>query len=171
MASIIGTPLPRRPVAWGWFCIAAFATLCFAIAALVGAQGWWTAFALLAVTVFIYVEPRLAKPEFETVQVDDHGVLRMHGKSREEVAWGDMTAILVETTSAGPLMEDVFFILAGSGRNGCVVSQEAAVRTQLLEELQRRFPEMDDRKLIEAMGCTDNQTFLLWKRPEPAPPQ
>jgi hypothetical protein len=51
----------------------------------------------------------------------------------------------------------------GSDGKGCLVPHAAAVRTKLLEALQARFP-IDDTVVIAAMGCTSNNSFLLWKK-------
>ena len=118
----------------------------------------------LSITVLIFVEPWLRKPKLETIQVDESGVLRAEAKIREEVAWNDVTEIRIITTSGGPFTEDVFFALTRSDGKGCLVPHAAAVRTKLLEELQKRFPGLNDKAVIEAMGCTSNNSFLLWKR-------
>ena len=164
MSSILGTPVPRESVAWLWFAVAACITIILARAASLGNQSWWLPLIFLSITVLIFVEPWLRKPKLETIQVDDLGVLRVEGKIREEVAWKDVTEIRIITTSGGPVTEDVFFALTTSDGKGCLVPHAAAVRTKLLEELQRRFPGLSDKTVIEAMGCTSNNRFLLWKR-------
>jgi len=55
-------------------------------------------------------------------------------KGREEVRWDDVMRALI-ITSAGPWGEDVFFVLESS----------------------------EDR-VIEAMGSTSKNTFVIWER-------
>jgi len=118
------------------------------------------------VTLLLVLEPRIRKPEHETVQVDDNGVLRIDGDVKEEVTWAEVAEIKIITTDEGPYKEDVFFVLVGPEKRGCLVPHDAAVRTQLLEEMQKRFPGLDDGAVIKAMGSTSNNTFVIWKKAE-----
>jgi hypothetical protein len=164
VSSKLGTPLPRRSVAWIWFAVAALLTIILARAAFLGNQSWWAPSIFLGIACLIFLEPRLRRREVESLQVDEFGVLRIDGKIREEVAWSELAEIRIITTSGGPFQEDVFFALAASGGKGCLVPHAAAVRTKLLEELQKRFPGMDDKMIIDAMSCTSSNSFLVWKR-------
>ncbi len=116
--------------------------------------------------MLIFAEPSLRRPQQETIQVDEVGVLRVEGPIREQIQWQDIVEIRIVTTSEGPFGEDVFFALAGANGKGCLVPHAAAVRTKLLEELQSRFPNLRNETVIEAMGCTSDRNFLLWKRPD-----
>jgi hypothetical protein len=159
MSSTLGTPLPRRSPAWFWVAVAGLPALYFAW------NATWPAAAVLAViAVSISLEPRLRKLEYETVQVDDTGVLRVAGEVKEQIHWKDIVEIRIVTTDEGPYQEDVFFVLAGDEGKGCLVPHDAAVRTKLLQELQTRFVTLDDKMVIEAMGSTSNNSFLLWKK-------
>lgn len=160
MSSTLGTPLPRRSPAWFWVAVAAVFT-----ASLVWTQAWAAASVLGGITLLIYCAPRFGKTEYETVQVDDSGVLRIEGELREQVAWNNVNEVRIVTTDEGPYREDVFFLLMEGENKGCVVPHEAAVRTDLLQELQRRFAGLDDATVIKAMGSTSNNTFVIWKRP------
>ncbi len=117
-----------------------------------------------AIACLIALMPRLSEPEYETIQVDDVGVLRVDGEIKEQINWSAVEEILIITTDQGPYQEDVFFALGGPNGKGCLVPHGAAVRTKLLEELQARFPRLDDNEVIEAMGSTSNNTFLVWKK-------
>ena len=143
--------LPRWPSAWG---------------ALKGTNSWWLSASLGGIAFLIFAEPRLRKPQQETIEVDGVGVLRVEGPIREQIQWQDIVEIRIITTSEGPFGEDVFFALAGANGKGCLVPHGAAVRTKLLEELQSRFPNLRNETIIEAMGCTSDRNFLLWKRPD-----
>jgi hypothetical protein len=165
MGAKIGTPLAPKMVAWVWFSVAAGFSLVCAWKAMEGQLDWTFSAVSAGVALLIYLEPRLRRREVETVQLDDVGILRVEGSIREEVRWEAVTEIKIITTDSGPYGEDVFFVLSGTDERGCVVSHAAAVRTKLLETLQIRFPNLDDAAVIAAMGCTSNNSFLLWRRP------
>ena len=88
----------------------------------------------------------------------------MDGTTRLEIPWPDLTEIWIYTTSEGPFREDVYFHLIVSDEEEYVVPQEIAERTGLLEELQSRFPNLDNEMVIKAMVCTSDNNFLIWKR-------
>ena len=159
MGSKLGTPLPRRSPPWLWVVVAGLP------AAYLAWNAHWTSAAVLGgIACVIALIPRLSKPEYETVQVDDAGVHRVDGEIEERIDWSAVEEILIITTDQGPYQEDVFFALGGLDGKGCLVPHEAAVRTKLLDELQTRFPGLDDSMVIKAMGSTSNNTFLIWKK-------
>jgi hypothetical protein len=90
-------------------------------------------------------------------------VIVVNDKGRDEVRWADVTRARIITTSAGPWGEDVFFVLESTEGKGCIVPDEAAVRTKLLEEMQARLAGVDDRKVIDAMGTTSKGAFVIWE--------
>ena len=67
------------------------------------------------------------RPKYRpSVEVTDEGVRRVVPDGTVEwVAWDELTGVDVMTTVAGPLGEDVFFVLLGENENGCVVSAAA----------------------------------------------
>ena len=164
MTSHLGTVLPRTPVAWFWFALALILAAYFSWSALVSGGSWLWPGVFTAIAALIFVEPRLRKPETETIQVNDTGVLRVHGSICEQISWGDVHQIRIITTDGGPFQEDVYFALGDANGKGCLVPHDAAVRTKLLEELQTRFPGLDNDMVIKAMGCTSNNQFIIWSR-------
>ena len=164
MASKIGTVLPRKPIAWFWLAVFGLPALYTAWGAFSGANSYAWPIILGVTAAIISVEPWIVNPEKETVQVDENGVNRVAGAIHEEIRWREITEIRILTTNEGPFHEDVFFLLKGANDKGCLIPHDAAVRAELLEELQSRFPGLDDRTVIEAMGCTDNNSFLIWPK-------
>jgi len=82
----------------------------------------------------------------------------------ERVAWHDLEAVIIETTSDGPFAPDVFWILAGSSPDsGCMIPQDYTDAGELLKRLQQ-LPGFDNKAFIDAMGCTDDRRFVCWKR-------
>ena len=80
----------------------------------------------------------------------------------ERVAWADLNKIEIVTTSEGPMVPDVFWVLHGSG-GGCAVPQGATGEAQLLERLQA-LPGFDNAAVIEAMTCSSDRRFLCWQK-------
>jgi hypothetical protein len=159
VSSKLGTPLPTRSPAWYWVVVLGFLAVYLA---------WKGNFGLSAtfagIAIFIALLPRFRKPELETIQVDDSGVLRIDGEIKERISWDSVEEVRIITTDKGPYQEDVFFVLADSNGSGCLIPHDAAVRTKLLQELQVRFPGLDDDMAIKAMGSTSDNSFLLWKK-------
>jgi hypothetical protein len=83
----------------------------------------------------------------------------------DDVRWADVTRVRIITTSAGPWVEDVYFVLESTEGKGCIVPHEAAVLTKLLEEMQARLAGVDDHKVIEAMGSISKNSFVIWELP------
>ena len=97
------------------------------------------------------------------VTFDDRGVTLRHPDGRAEfVGWSDLRAVAVETTDAGPIAEDVFFVLRG-GAGVCRVPQGAAGCDELLARLQE-LPGFDHEPVIRAMSSAGNASFACWAR-------
>jgi hypothetical protein len=85
------------------------------------------------------------------------------GKS-QQVIISDLTEVGILTTDEGPFVEDVFFMLIGeSTERGCAIPQGATGVDTLLERLQS-LQGFDNEKLIEAMGSTSNNKFVVWRK-------
>jgi len=154
--------LPRTRGAWFWFAIKALLAIFLAWLAFIdiGSWGFSLLFVVLALLMLL-LDPKTKK---ETVRIDDTGVLRAAGAIREQICWNDIVEIRIITNDEGPFGEDTLFLLVGANDTGCVISNDAAVRSGLLEELQHRFPDLDNEMVVKAMGYTDNRNFLIWKR-------
>lgn len=82
----------------------------------------------------------------------------------ERVRWVELRAVLIQTTSDGPWVDDMFWVLVGKD-GGCVVPSEAVGCRQLMERLQQ-LPGFDNDAVIEAVKLTEDQTLLCWHRPD-----
>jgi len=135
------------------------------VVAPVGSTDWWVglaAFALGGVNVLFTVwRPPRAK---DRVTFDDEKVVRTlpNGKV-ESVRWCDLQRVEIWTTSAGPAVDDVFFMLHGKDRSGCAIPQSALGADVLLRRLQE-LPGFDNEAVIRAMGSTSDAEFVCWKR-------
>jgi hypothetical protein len=83
----------------------------------------------------------------------------------QRVLWNDLQSVVVRTTSDGPALPDVFWILSGS-ESRCVIPQGATGDKELLGRLLK-LPDFDSEAFIAAMGSTDDQDFVCWRRPVP----
>jgi hypothetical protein len=164
MASTLGTPLPRQRSGRVYLLAALGFAVISSIDAFRGKYGWGLTESALGFAAFFYLLPWLTPRGRECVQVDENGVIVLTKKGRDEVRWANVTRARIITTSAGPWAEDVFFVLETTEGKGCIVPHDAAVRTKLLEEMQARLPGIDDRKVVEAMGSTSANTFIIFTR-------
>lgn len=98
--------------------------------------------------------------------IDDVGITRTARNLREHVAWGNIARVRIMTTDQGPHLEDVFFVIDAKDGSGCVVAQDLAVRSGLLEALQSRLKGLDNAAVIEAMTSADNRVFTIWEESE-----
>ena len=80
----------------------------------------------------------------------------------ESVAWDDLRAVLLQTTSEGPFSVDVYWILVGN-RSGCVIPQGANGEQALLARLQT-LEGFDNDMVIQAMLSVEDQRFLCWEK-------
>ncbi|MCI0595271.1 MAG: hypothetical protein L0Z48_01870 [candidate division Zixibacteria bacterium] len=82
----------------------------------------------------------------------------------ERVGWSELQKVEVVTTSAGPFVPDVFFVLHGT-RGGCAVPQGATGEKELLERLWA-LPGFDNGAFIKAMSSVSDRRFLCWQKAE-----
>ncbi|UMR30045.1 hypothetical protein MJ904_24010 [Massilia sp. MB5] len=134
-----------------------------------GAIPWWPSIFFGFCAFFMLLEQFGWKPYRNRLEISSSGIRRTFGpalraKKVEEVAWSDVSKIEVETTDAGPAVDDMFFWIHGASGKGVVVSSEIAGKHGLVKELQARFPGLDNHALAEASGCCSNRHFLLWEK-------
>jgi hypothetical protein len=80
----------------------------------------------------------------------------------ERVEWSDLQKVEVVTTSEGPFVPDVFWMLHGTN-GGCAVPQGATGEKELLARLQA-LPGFNNGAVIDAMVCASDRRFLCWER-------
>ncbi len=106
--------------------------------------------------------PATSTLDYPSVAFDDQGItVEMSQARRESVRWNDLLEVRVVTTSEGPAVEDIFFVIVGRD-SGCIVPQSKA--TALLPRLQE-LPAFDNLTLVEAMGSAKDATFTVWRSP------
>jgi hypothetical protein len=136
-----------------------------------GATSWWLPG--LAITFFLVflLEPLMLTWELrksgDPLQITDEGVLRRLGRGQSEyVRWDDLREVSMMVTQSPGMPEDYFYVLAGSGKSGVLISQALAAKHDLLSHLGK-LPGFDHRAiahtLTEVMASSGNQRFLLWR--------
>jgi hypothetical protein len=150
-----------------WIAVSLVIALFAAIPALLGRGSWWLPLLLLLPAVVLLLEPRMlalqVRRRGDRLQITDWGLRRELGRGKSEsVAWGDLQEISVITTAAGPMADDLFFVLVGHGKNGIVVPHDLATRYDLLAHLQK-LPRFDNAALLAALGSTEKARFLVWR--------
>jgi hypothetical protein len=97
------------------------------------------------------------------VAFDEDRIIRPSPDGRTEIAtWIELQEVEIMTTDEGPFAEDVYWMLkATSGR--CAVPGKADGMNELLSRLQQ-LPGFQNEAVIEAMGSTNNATFVCRSR-------
>lgn len=88
-----------------------------------------------------------------------------HARARgtvETILWHDLREVVLITTSGGPFVEDVFYVLRDS-HGEAVIPQTASGSDALLTRLSQ-LPGFNEAAVIEAMGCTHDREFVCWRR-------
>jgi len=83
----------------------------------------------------------------------------------EELSWSNLKKVVIVTTDEGPYWEDLYFVL-DADPGGTIVSHEWATRIHLLNELEK-LPGFNWESFIQAMGSTENSSFVCWERQPP----
>ena len=107
----------------------------------------------------------------DRLRIDDAGVEYTYRDGTRRAEWKEISEVRIQTTDEGPFLEDVFFGIHTGSESApqVIVPHDDAVRGHLLEELQRRLPGLDDSAVVEAMGCCQRRTFVIWRPPDCAP--
>jgi hypothetical protein len=81
---------------------------------------------------------------------------------RTSVRIEDIREIGIETTDAGPFVEDVFWLI-NRNTEGLRIPQDSTVFNRLVDYFES-FEGFDWEPFTKAMASTDNRYFLCWKR-------
>ncbi len=97
------------------------------------------------------------------VEFDAQGISTDYESSETPaVAWGNITAIFIVTTSAGPFTADFFWCFASRSEQKILsFPDEANGVEELAEELPTRFDGIDFAEFDVSNSTRDN-VFLLW---------
>lgn len=100
------------------------------------------------------------------VGFDDREVVCLYPEGiARRIGWDELAEVGIRTTSEGPFAPDVFWGLHdATGAARVVYPGGATGDAELLRELGRRLPGFDHLAVIDAMGCTDDARFVVWRR-------
>jgi hypothetical protein len=150
-----------------WMMVSLAVALLSFYPAWIGRTSWWLPG--LAITFFLIflLEPLLLTWELrksgDLLQITDEGVLRRIARGQNEyVRWDDLREVSVVVTHTNGVPEEYFYVLAGSGKSGVLVSQALAAKHDLLSHLAK-LPGFDHRGMAEAMNAPGTQRFVLWR--------
>jgi hypothetical protein len=134
--------------------------------------GWWILAAFICTAAMLLARPWFLSEartrDDETIDMSSWGIRRSGENGlRESVAWTDLTEVAVLTTAGGSFTEDVFLVLRGLGNDGVVVPHTMAVESGVLTELQARLPDFDNAAFVDALNCTRDDVFVVWRAPGP----
>lgn len=103
-------------------------------------------------------------PKSEFVEFDKVGIRRVVPDSIEEyILWKDIDEIAITTSDQGPFVDDLHWMLMNQDKTkGVAISNGAEGFSELLTEFQR-LQGFNNEAVIQAMGCTDNNWFVVWK--------
>jgi hypothetical protein len=97
------------------------------------------------------------------IKVEDSCVKITHPKAKKiTLAWQDLQCVKIVTTDQGPFLADVFWILCESEKQYSI--PQGATGEQTFIDTLQKMDGFDNEQMIEAMRCTDNHDFIVWKR-------
>jgi hypothetical protein len=145
---------------------AAFALVSVPLALNDGASWLWVVCGgLMAAALLVERRPDDFLDELE---ISDTALTRrfgfQHGERKQEsVAWSDIERIVIKT-GQGLASADFYYMLFGKDQNGVIVTEDVARRQRLLPELERRFPNFDHHKFLQAAGSRLASSHTVWER-------
>jgi hypothetical protein len=96
-------------------------------------------------------------------------VVHLDGVQRESVQWVELSMVAIRIEDEG-MLPVPYWLLFGTGSNGCRYPSDAVGNEKLLEALQRRLPGFDNAALVVAMGMLSGG-IEVWRRDRSATAQ
>lgn len=129
---------------------------------------WKAAFFAAGAAIFAFSiwRSRHPLPEKENVTVtftETAITAKYSNGERRSIEWVNLSEVGVTTTDEGPIAEDVFFGLHAEGAVRVVYPCTASGSQELLAAMQERLPGFDNEALINAMGSSENNHFVVWR--------
>jgi hypothetical protein len=111
-------------------------------------------------------ERRLYPEALVRVGFDDRGIFCSYPDGEFRVApWSEIREVRIRTTSDGPLLPDVFWLVfAGEEAPRIIWPQGATGDAAMLGALQGRLPGLDNEQVLRAMCCAEDAVFVVWRR-------
>jgi len=84
--------------------------------------------------------------------------------------WSDVERVSIRTTDRGPMEQDVWWHFEVTETRGALsVPNDTEGIDAFIADAPTWLPGFDDEAIIEAMGSTGNQEFVVWRRSETGP--
>lgn len=96
------------------------------------------------------------------VDLGDGEITLQREGERISLKISEIDSITIATTSDGPFICDVWYVIH-AGENSMTVPMGATGEKALLDYLLA-LPGYDSKLFIEAMSCTEDRIFPVWKR-------
>lgn len=98
------------------------------------------------------------------VQMDEVMISVIHPYGEvQSVNWDAINSIAIHTNDGGPYNIDLWWVLS-TAESHCMWPFGAAGETQAMEEVTKRFPDINERVLTMAYGSTEEADFVCWER-------
>jgi len=132
-----------------------------------GRTSWWIFGIALTLFAVFLLEPMLLTWELrksgDQIQINDEGVMRRIARGQAEyVNWADLREISLIVSQEGGAGGHAFYVLAGTGKSGVLISQALAVKHDLLSHLAK-LPGFDHRNIPETSGMLGDHRFVVWR--------
>lgn len=86
------------------------------------------------------------------------------GQADVTIPWDRLSQVSIITTDLGPFQEDVFFAFKLSKDEEEYIVPQGAKGTDILLSRLSKLDGYDDRKVIQAMGSTEDARFVCWEK-------
>jgi len=101
--------------------------------------------------------------DYYETEITDAYVKVTHPKRKDEqIDWNEIEEIKLINTDEGPFLPDVWLMLMGNGK-GCSIPQGSEGWTKVYD-IVSKYEGFNFENVIKSAGCTDNETFDLWKK-------
>lgn len=132
-----------------------------------GSTSWWLFGISFTLFAIFLLEPWLLTWELrksgDQLQINDEGILRRLARGQtEQVTWAELREISLIVTQDARAGGQAYYVLAGTGKSGVLISQSMAAQHDLLSHLGK-LPGFDHRNIPEVAGLMGDHRFLLWR--------
>lgn len=118
----------------------------------------------LIISIFFFNRKALRKEEQYKVVMEEESIHCLHPqKPDESVYWNEISEVVIITTDKGPDDPYIWILLSTENGKGCVFPLGARNSRIAIEKILG-FPGLNLSVWAEALNCTDNRRFVVWKK-------
>jgi hypothetical protein len=138
--------------------------------------GWFLLLACSFAAALVLIKPFVPSADRdidpESLDISPWGVRRYNlAGMHEAVSWSDLREVAVVTAAEDAEIDDVYLVLRGRTNDGVIVPHSLAVESGILSELHLRLSEFDSQAFVDALACTAEKVFVLWRAPDLSTPR